>query len=94
MAWDCLAWFRNKPTRIPDEDQLQADLVTPRMKPDASRKRQLESKEAMKRRGLKSPDGFDACILTFAIKVALSQKGNVIIRKPGSASGAFASLGI
>lgn len=82
MWWDMLAWFRDKPTQIPDEDALQADLVTVKMKPEASRKRQLESKEAMKRRGLNSPDGGDAVALTFANKFTPSTNNRDDYRDP------------
>lgn len=73
MWWDSLTWLRDWPNKIPNDLQLQADATTVKVKPEASRRRQLESKEAMKKRGLKSPDGWDSVALTFAIKVAINQ---------------------
>lgn len=69
MWWASRDWLRDRPASVPDLDILQSDATTVKMKPEASRKRQLESKEAMKKRGLKSPDGWDSVSLTFAIKV-------------------------
>jgi hypothetical protein len=74
MWWASRDWLRDWPNSIPNDLQLQADATTVKMKPEASRRRQLESKEAMKKRGLKSPDGWDAVALTHAIKVAIAQK--------------------
>jgi len=80
MWWDSLAWLRDRPCRVPDDDQLQADATTVKIKPEASRRRQLESKEKMKRAGLKSPDGWDACALTLSIKVAQAGKSREFTR--------------
>jgi hypothetical protein len=51
---------------IPDSDALQADACGPAYKYDANQRLQLESKEDMRRRGLRSPDEWDAVVLTFA----------------------------
>lgn len=75
MWWSSLEWLRNRPNSIPPDDvQLAADATTVKKKAEASRKRQLESKERMKSKGLKSPDGWDAVVLTFAIPHAIEQK--------------------
>lgn len=50
-----------------DGDALKADLCGPLKEEDSSLRFRLESKKAMKKRGLKSPDGGDALALTFAI---------------------------
>lgn len=56
---------------IPDEDGLQADLQGPGYKyMGADQKIQLESKEEMRKRGIRSPDEGDALALTFAEPVA------------------------
>lgn len=56
--------------RIPDDDALQADACGPAYKYDSDARVVLEKKEDMRRRGAKSPDGWDAVALTFAEPVA------------------------
>lgn len=51
---------------LPDTDSLQADACGPRYKYDVNQRVQLESKEAMRLRGFRSPDEWDAIALTFA----------------------------
>lgn len=51
---------------IPDKDSLQADACGPSYHYDVSQRVQLESKEAMRKRGVRSPDEWDAVALTFA----------------------------
>lgn len=51
---------------IPDVDSLQADACGPSYKYDVAQRVQLESKEAMRKRGVRSPDEWDAVALTFA----------------------------
>lgn len=52
--------------QLPDSDDLQADLVAPRMKPKLSGDFVLESKIDMRQRGIPSTDLGDAVALTFA----------------------------
>lgn len=52
--------------RLPDIDALQSDLCAPRLKPKLDGNFLLESKEEMRRRGVRSPDLADAIALTFA----------------------------
>ncbi len=54
---------------IPDTDALQADACGPGYQYDANQRVQLESKEAMRKRGVRSPDEWDAVVLTFAEEV-------------------------
>jgi predicted dehydrogenase len=56
--------------QIPDSDSLQADACGPSYKYDSNTRLQLESKETMRRRGVPSPDEWDAVALTFAEPVA------------------------
>lgn len=58
---------------IPDEDSLQADACGPGYKYDSHARVQLEKKEDMRKRGVKSPDGWDAVALTFAEPVAVKR---------------------
>ena len=55
---------------LPDSDALQADACAPGYKYDMQNRLLLESKEDMKRRGVRSPDEWDAVALTFAEPVA------------------------
>lgn len=59
-------WLNEPPVSIPDDDGLHGDLVGPQYKYDSNQRLQLESKEDMKKRGIKSPDVADALALTFA----------------------------
>lgn len=58
----------DEPPSIPDDDRLQAEIVTPGYDPDHGHNQRLaiESKKDIKKRGLPSPDGGDALGLTFA----------------------------
>jgi DNA-binding XRE family transcriptional regulator len=58
--------------QIPDSDSLQADACGPSYKYDSNTRLVLEAKENMRRRGVASPDEWDAVALTFAEPVAPS----------------------
>jgi hypothetical protein len=64
------AWLKEHPVQIPDTDTLHADLCAPTYKYDSNTRIQLEKKEGIKKRGLKSPDEADALALTFAFPVS------------------------
>jgi hypothetical protein len=51
---------------IPDDNALGTDISAPRLKPQINNDFLLESKEDMKKRGVRSPDLGDAVALTFA----------------------------
>ena len=54
-------WFQDQPCRIPNDMALASDLSGPSIKYNAeSRKKMVEKKEDMKRRGIRSPDCFIA----------------------------------
>lgn len=57
---------------IPDSDSLQGDACGPGYKYDSSSRVLLEKKEDMRKRGVPSPDEWDAVALTFAEPVAWS----------------------
>lgn len=66
-----LNWLKDETgADIPDEDALQADACGPAYSYDVNQRLQLESKEHMRARGVRSPDGWDAVALTFAEPVA------------------------
>ncbi len=58
--------------QIPDSDSLQADACGPSYRYDSNTRLVLESKDNMRRRGVSSPDEWDAVALTFAEPVAPS----------------------
>lgn len=55
---------------VPDEDGLHAEACGPTYKYDSYGRLLLEKKEDMRRRGVPSPDGWDAVALTFAEPVS------------------------
>jgi len=70
-------WLLDKPAALPDDTRLLGDLTGPQHSYDSSRRLKLESKEQMKKRGLKSPDRGDAVALTFAVP-AMDMRSNAI----------------
>ena len=66
MWWRMREWFMDEPVRIPPDSGLQADLSAPGYKDHStSGRRQVESKDDMRKRGVRSPDNADALALTF-----------------------------
>ncbi len=59
-----------KTASVPEDRQLKADLIGPKIKPNSSGTIFLESKKEMKARGLASPDAADALAVTFAYPLA------------------------
>lgn len=53
---------------IPDDNAIQSDMTAPKNKPRLDNFFLLESKEDMKKRGVRSPDLADSAALTFAFK--------------------------
>lgn len=60
-------WLTEEPVQIPDSDSLHADLCGVKYKFDSNTRLVMESKEEMKKRGLRSSDEADALCLTFAL---------------------------
>lgn len=71
-------WLAGRQCRMPEDENLTSELVTPRYKFTSSGKIQIESKEDMKKRGLPSPDGAEAFMLTFAADAVVAQQGNYV----------------
>jgi len=67
LWWKAREWFAARDSRIPDDGALIAELTTVRYDFTTGGKRKVESKDEMKKRGLKSPDHADAFINTFAV---------------------------
>ena len=68
--WDGIAEWLAAGGAIPNMPELKTDLVVPTFTMKAGDKMELESKDAMKKRGQKSPDIGDALALTFAHPVS------------------------
>jgi len=70
---------------IPDDDSLQADACAPGYHYDLDQRLQLESKEHMRSRGIRSPDEWDAVALTFAepVKTPVERIGRVSTQPSG-----------
>lgn len=71
-------WLRSKewlqsdePVSLPDLDVLQADASGCQLKSNLTNDIQLESKEDMRSRGVRSPDLWDSIVLTFASTVLI-----------------------
>ena len=63
-------WLTRRDCRLPSDDELIAELVSPMYSYTSSGKIKIEAKEAMKKRGIKSPDKADALALTMASSAA------------------------
>ena len=72
MAWEFKEWIEDVGgANIPDEDEVQADLLaTPPDEPDSNQRKRLKPKKWVRKEYGKSPDIFDACCLTFAEPIA------------------------
>tara|TARA_A100001388_G_scaffold54723_1_gene37473 strand:- start:2987 stop:4519 length:1533 start_codon:yes stop_codon:yes gene_type:complete len=63
-------WLAQRDCRLPNDDELVSELAAPIYKYTSSGKIKLESKEEMRKRGIKSPDKADALALTMASSAA------------------------
>lgn len=73
---------------IPDSDSLHADACGPGYKYDSNSRLLLEKKEDMRRRGVPSPDEWDAVALTFAEPVAVKHEVKLNFTSQFSRAGA------
>lgn len=72
---------------VPDLDSIQADACAPGYKYDSLSRLLLESKEDIRKRGLRSPDEWDAIALTFAEPVSMHQATTIsVVASPVSDS--------
>jgi hypothetical protein len=69
------AWLEDRSCKIPQDDELLADLTGIRYSFTSSGKMAAESKDQMRRRGLRSPDLADAVCLTMASDAAMALSG-------------------
>lgn len=77
---------------IPDRDSVQADACGPGYSYDANQRLLIESKEKMRARGVRSPDEWDAVILTFAEPVRDKPKAARPVHRPASRTNGWLSI--
>jgi len=68
--WNSVKTWLKEGGTLEEDDVIRADLTGVELVPRLDGKKQLESKEHMKDRGLASPNRADALALTFAFPVA------------------------
>jgi hypothetical protein len=73
---DMRDWLEDEPNQLPNDDSLATDICGPRYSYDSSRRLRVETKESMRKRGLRSPDSADALALTFATPFAAGKDGS------------------
>ena len=73
--WDLMADWVKQGGSIPNDTEFKADLCVPAYRFDSSNRMCLESKDEIKKRGMKSPDIADALALTFAAPVEPADNG-------------------
>ena len=70
-------WLEDRSCKLPKDDQLLAELTAIRYSFTSSGKMKAESKDEMRKRGLKSPDLADALCLTMASDAATALSGSI-----------------
>lgn len=76
------AWLERRDCKIPNDEDLISELATVRYTFTSNGKVKIESKDDIRRRGLKSPDKADALCLTFASDAATVSWGRQVWDKP------------
>ena len=74
LFWEVRRWFEARDCRIVEDSALVGELCSMQYKHTSAGKLQLESKDEMKKRGLKSPDLADALALTFAVGLDVNEE--------------------
>jgi hypothetical protein len=64
-------WLATRSVKLPKDETLRHELVAPRYSFTSTGKVVVESKDGLKKRGMRSPDLADALCLTFAGQAAL-----------------------
>ncbi len=82
MWWKVKEWLEQEPFLEANPD-VRDDLVAPEYFLTSTGKIQLEPKDAMRRRGLASPDLGDALALTFAMPVLCRKDSPPVVVPPG-----------
>ena len=87
---DMREWLaQDAAVQIPDDDRMLGDLTSLGYKFDSSGRLQIESKDELRARGLKSPDTADALALTFAVGEFMGSAGYQTNFIPAKAAGMF-----
>jgi hypothetical protein len=68
--WESIRKWLKEGGCLEDDDVMRSDLTGVELVPRLDGKKQLESKEQMRSRGLASPNRADALAITFAFPVA------------------------
>lgn len=85
---DMREWLaQDMPVQVPDSDELLGDLTSLGYKFDSSNRLQIESKMALRKRGMKSPDTADALAHTFYMGDYLTQGGYSANTVPHASAG-------
>ena len=75
-------WLATRAVKLPKDELLRMELVAPRYNFTSSGKLVVESKDSLRKRGMRSPDLADSLCLTFA-GTAASVGGRALAWKPG-----------
>ena len=70
-------WLTKRDCRLPQDDELIAELTSPQYTYTSAGKIKIEAKEQMRKRGIKSPDKADALALTMASTAATFTGGTI-----------------
>ena len=76
LAFTAREWFEKRDCCLLNDTRLGAELVDIRYKPTSTGKIQIESKDDMRRRGVRSPNLADAFFLTFAVDATAALYGS------------------
>ena len=76
LAFTAREWFEKRDVNLCNDSRLGAELVDIRYKPTSAGKIQIESKDDMRKRGVKSPNLADAFFLTFAADATAALYGS------------------
>jgi hypothetical protein len=71
-------WLENRSCKLPENEQLMAELTSIKYSFTSSGKMKAESKDEMRKRGLGSPDLADALCLTMASEATTALSGAVL----------------
>lgn len=76
LWFKCRQWLANRDVNLAGDEALGAQLIAPKYKHTSTGKTQVESKDEMKKRGMRSPDKADAFVLTFAVDAVSATHGD------------------
>lgn len=83
-CWGLMAdWFADEPNRIPDDDELEAELLMPGYHFTSNRQLVIEEKEKIRDREGVSPDLADALAMTFSEPVRETERPRPRSQTPG-----------